>query len=96
MHLRDLDLLGSPDWELLNRIQTEDWTFVTNNARDFLKLYAKLNLHAGLLIVVPNVPVKQQRHLFRTALRKLGPKPDLVNKLVYVELDASITISELP
>lgn len=37
------------------RIIEEDFTFVTNNARDFRKLYAKEDLHAGLVIIVPQV-----------------------------------------
>jgi hypothetical protein len=31
------------------RILDEDFTFVTNNARDFRKLYTREELHAGLL-----------------------------------------------
>lgn len=37
------------------RIVAEDFTFVTNNTRDFRKLYAKEEFHAGLVIIVPQV-----------------------------------------
>ena len=96
MHIRDLHLLGSPDWDIVNRIQSEDWTLVTNNGRDFLKLYSRLNIHAGLVIIVPNVGLKQQRNLFRTALRKLGPTPDLVNRVAKINLLGELSIENLP
>ncbi len=37
------------------RIVAEDYTFVTNNARDFRKLYGNEEIHAGLVIIVPQV-----------------------------------------
>jgi hypothetical protein len=36
-------------------VRREDYTFVTNNRTDFIALYAKEELHAGLVIIVPNV-----------------------------------------
>jgi predicted nuclease of predicted toxin-antitoxin system len=96
MHIKHFDLLGTEDWELISKIQADDWTFITNNGRDFLKLYAKLNIHAGLIIIIPSVSLKPQRRLLRHALRKLGPNPDLINKVVSVELDGRITIEDWP
>ncbi|WP_292364884.1 DUF5615 family PIN-like protein [Mesorhizobium sp.] len=52
-HVNWLGLSGETDWDLMPRILTEDFTFVTNNARDFRRLYAREEVHAGLLIVVP-------------------------------------------
>lgn len=52
-HVNWLGLSGETDWDLMPRIVEEDFTFVTNNARDFRKLYAKEELHAGLVIIVP-------------------------------------------
>jgi hypothetical protein len=39
----------------MTKIRSEDYTFVTNKRTDFTKLYAKEELHAGLVIIVPNV-----------------------------------------
>ena len=36
-------------------VRNGDYTFVTNNRADFASLYAREELHAGLVIVVPNV-----------------------------------------
>jgi predicted nuclease of predicted toxin-antitoxin system len=54
-HLNWLGLSGETDWGLMPRIIEGDFTFVTNNAKDFKKLYAKEPVHAGLVIVVPQV-----------------------------------------
>ncbi|MEI9425662.1 DUF5615 family PIN-like protein [Mesorhizobium sp. Cs1299R1N1] len=40
-HVNWLALSGETDWDLISRIIAEDFTFVTNNARDFRKLYAR-------------------------------------------------------
>ena len=45
-----------------------DFVLVTNNAGDFRRLYAAQPLHAGLVILIPNVRRASQRRLFRGAL----------------------------
>ena len=40
-HVNWLGLRGETDWGLMPRIIEGDFTFVTNNAKDFRKLYAK-------------------------------------------------------
>ncbi len=52
------------DWDLMPRIVAGDFTFVMNNARDFLRLYAREPLHAGLIVIVPQVAPARQRELF--------------------------------
>ena len=52
---------GETDWDLMPRIVDGDFTFVTNNARDFRKLYAQEELQAGRVIIVAQVlPVRQR------------------------------------
>ena len=53
MAVRDLGLLTAKDWTLLERVQNEDWTLVTNNVGEFRKRYArKTTLHAGVVFLV--------------------------------------------
>lgn len=60
--------LGSyKDWQLMAVIREQDYTFVTNNRFDFLFLHGKEPLHAGVIIVIPNVNPLRQRELFRVA-----------------------------
>ena len=81
------------------RIIEEDFTFVTNNARDFRKLYAKEELHAGLVIIVPQVLPVLQRELFALILQDLADTQDMVNEVIEVTLDgedAVLTRYSLP
>jgi hypothetical protein len=86
-HVNWLGLSGETDWDLMPRIVAEDFTFVTNNARDFRKLYAKERLHAGLVIIVPQVLHALQRELFVLILRELGGVQYLVNEVLEVTID---------
>lgn len=82
-HVTYLGLGSSKDWELAKLIVERDYTFVTNNRADFLALYLRTKLHAGLVIIVPNVKPVLQRQLFEAALRLIGER-DLVNTVVEV------------
>lgn len=63
MAVRDLGLLNAKDWTLLERIQNEDWTLVTNNVDEFRKRYArKAVLHAGAIF-----PRRRRRRTGRAA-----------------------------
>ena len=98
-HVNWLGLSGETDWDLMPRIIEEDLTFVTNNARDFRKLYAKEELHAGLVIIVPQVLPAQQRELFALILQDLADTQDMVNEVIEVTLDgedAVLTRYSLP
>ncbi len=69
-------------------ILEQDYTFVTNNRSDFLTLYRGAPLHAGLVVIVPNVRPLLQRELFQTVLSFIGQR-ELVNTVVEVEYHGS-------
>ena len=48
IHVNHLGLSGRPDWELAERTVADKFTFVTNNGVDFIQLFGKMDLHAGL------------------------------------------------
>ena len=58
-HIRDHvnfpGLGGYKDWQLMATVRNGDYTFVIDNRADSASLYAREELHAGLVIVVPNV-----------------------------------------
>jgi predicted nuclease of predicted toxin-antitoxin system len=89
-------LKSSSDWDLVKETMRNDYIFVTNNARDFIPLYQKLNIHNGLVIFVPNARKDVQARLFMTALARLEQEGDFVNKLVRVYYDEHVTIEDLP
>jgi predicted nuclease of predicted toxin-antitoxin system len=95
-HVNFLGLGGYKDWQLMARIRSEDYTFVTNNRTDFAALYAQEELHAGLVIIIPNVTPSLQRQLFRAALSHID-KVDLTNTVLEVELaGTTATCREYP
>lgn len=54
-HVVDLGKAGAKDYQLREIIVKEEFVFVTNNAKDFKRLFEKTELHPGLVIIVPNV-----------------------------------------
>lgn len=82
-HVSHRGLGGLKDWQLMRVIGEEESTFVTNNRSDFLDLHGKEPLHAGVIVIVPNVIPTQQRELFAAALKHIGTR-DLTNTVVEV------------
>lgn len=90
-HVNWLGLSGETDWNLMQRIVAEDFTFVTNNARDFRKLYGRQKLHAGLMIIVPQVLPDRQRALFEAVLDEIGAE-EPINEAIEVELENGVAV----
>jgi hypothetical protein len=89
-----LGLSGLKDWQLMETIRKKEYTFVTNNAGDFSALYAQEQLHAGLVIIIPNVTPARQRDLFTAVLAHIGGR-DLINAVVEADFAAgTITCRE--
>ena len=83
----------------MRRIVKADFTFVTTNARDFRKLYAKEELHAGLVIIIPQLLPALQREIFTGILEELGNEGEFVNEVIEVTIDdgaATLTRYALP
>jgi len=85
-HVNHLGLSGKPDWELADRIVKNEFTFVTNNRVDFMRLFGKMELHAGLIVIVPNVVPSVQRALFEAAILYLAGK-EPINSAIEVSVE---------
>ena len=93
-HVSHRGLSGMKDWQLMRVIREHEYAFVTNNRSDFLDLHEKEPLHAGVIVIVPNVAPSQQRELFSAALKHIGER-DLTNTVVEVRFaDKHIQVSE--
>lgn len=80
-------------------IVAEDYTFVTNNARDFRKLYGNEEIHAGLVIIVPQVVPALQRDLFTLILQEVIGGEELLNEVIEISIEgdeAVLTRYSLP
>jgi len=86
---------GLKDHQLREVALQGEFVFVTNNARDFRKLMEQTELHAGLIVIIPNVAPTLQRELFEHALLETTGLPDMINKVMQVDLD-EVRIYELP
>lgn len=99
-HLADHVLyLGKSGWQdhnLVNVVLEGDYLFVTNNARDFLKLFSEVDLHPGLLLIIPQVRREKQVVLFNAALDFIETLGDTVNRLIEVYSVDDIRLSNLP
>lgn len=93
-HVVYLGMQGWNDQDVLRRVEERDFTFVTNNAVDFRRLYARLPIHAGLVILIPNVVPDLQRELLRVVLDHIGSR-GLINTVIEVGIeDGQIAIVE--
>jgi predicted nuclease of predicted toxin-antitoxin system len=98
-HVARVGRAGWKDWNVVRYASEGDFTFVTNNASDFRRLYTSEPLHAGLIILIPVVGRELQRKLFRAALDELDVIGEPVNRVLEVDLDSEevvVTIYDLP
>ena len=74
-HVTYRGLSGVQDWNLMAPIREGEFTFVTNNAKDFRHLYAQEDIHAGLVILIPTT-------LLAIVLVRAGSDVQLVHRKV--------------
>lgn len=78
---------GWKDRDVVRYAAAGDFVVVTNNASDFRRLLAAQPLHAGLVILIPNVDRAMQCRLFKAALDELASHGEPVNQVLEVDLD---------
>ena len=74
-----------------------DYTSVTNNRLDFLKIHGEQEIHAGLVVIVPSVGREKQLGLFDLILDHLAANPelDLMNTVLEIQIDGAISLRAL-
>jgi hypothetical protein len=85
-----------PDHLIFKTCLRDDLVLVTNNGRDFLRLYAGAEVHPGLVIILPTARRADQRRLFGIVLDWIAGQTELVNRLVEVDKDGLLRVSDLP
>ena len=86
-HVAHIGRAGAKDRDVVRYAAAGDFVVVTNNAGDFRRLFAAQKLHAGLVILIPNVDRAMQCRLFVAALDQLAVFGEPVNQLLEVDLD---------
>jgi predicted nuclease of predicted toxin-antitoxin system len=84
MHVNHLGLRTEADWDLLKIIAEQDWVMVTNNAIEFRGRYRNIELHPGVIFLLPAVRRGAQVRLFEAALNYVQSSPDMINRALDV------------
>lgn len=87
MHVNHLGLRTETDWDLLRVVAEQDWVLVTNNAIEFRGRYREIELHPGVVFLLPAVRREAQLRLFEAALDRARDHPNLVNTAMDVAFD---------
>lgn len=95
-HAARYGLKGAKDHVVFEAVKRRGFLFVTNNRDDFLDLVARADLHAGMIVILPNCRREQQASLFRAALRRVIELGGLVNQVLEIDEHGHIEIFDLP
>jgi predicted nuclease of predicted toxin-antitoxin system len=99
--VRDRCLLGATDPEVLEYALSEDRILVTANVRDFEKLAAEVEIHAGIILIQEgDLLVTEQIELINTVVWVLQSETaigkDLINRVLYVSISGTTKFINLP
>lgn len=96
-HVAYMGLQGQKDWDLLPMLLEKNFVLVTNNGEEFKRRYAKLDIHPGLIIIVPGgIRKERQVELFDSVLDVVEKMSDIINKVISVDKDGNVTVIDLP
>ncbi|EQD75001.1 hypothetical protein B1A_04191 [mine drainage metagenome] len=96
-HVAFMGLQGEQDWDLLPMLIEKNYVLVTNNGEEFKMRYAKLDIHPGLVIIVPGGIIKEKQvELFDRALDVIEVLEDTINKVIEVAEDGAVSVKDLP
>jgi predicted nuclease of predicted toxin-antitoxin system len=101
IHPRDRGRLRDPDHVVFSRCVQEDRILITENADDFRKLAAGVEVHPGL-IILPSVARAQAQRLMERVLDYLQkpsverPQDVLVNAALAITIQGAIQVDPLP
>lgn len=95
VHVAHQGLGGTKDEPLAEFLLEGEWTLVTNNGPDFLRILRRkvsdegLEIHPGLILFLRNMRPALQSVLFQATLDYLAAREDLLNTVLEVDLDSA-------
>lgn len=92
-HVVHYGFQGLKDHVLMRLVREQEFVFVTNNASDFKKLFAREHIHSGLIVIVPSTFPEVQQALFKAALEKIKDN-EPINAVVEVRLEGTQIVIE--
>jgi predicted nuclease of predicted toxin-antitoxin system len=95
-HVRDRKRLGLRDPGVLDMAFEEDRILVTANVDDFVLLAKQRELHAGMILLqVGDLRREHQLAVIRASVAFIKGN-DMVNRVLWVGLDGSMTFEDIP
>ena len=96
-HVAHIGMASAHDFEVTAYAVRNDMICVTNDRADYLRLYARQDVHPGLAIINENVRGPVQVELFERLLDHLeGLNYELVDQVIEIARDGSIQIYDWP
>ena len=96
LHVNWANMSGYRDEVVAVYAMGGDYIFVTNNGVDFRPIYRLLEMHVGLVVIIPSLKKPGQLRLFNQIMDRLESERDIVNKLVEIDETGVITIADWP
>jgi predicted nuclease of predicted toxin-antitoxin system len=99
--VRDRGLLGATDPDVLEYAFNEDRILVTANVRDFERLAAAVEIHAGIILIQEgDLLATEQIELITTVVKILQAEiaigKDLVNRVLYASISGITRFANIP
>ncbi len=98
-HVAHRGWAAEADPQVLRHVMDEDLTLVTNNWIDFRPMLERLELHPGVVVILPNVRRERLVELFSAALAAIhehDPPLDMINTVLQVDADGMVLMYPLP
>lgn len=99
--VRDRGLLGVKDYKILQYAFDEERILVTANVCDFEKVARNCEVHAGIVLIRNGVLLRSEQiaiveKAVKAILNELQSGHDMVNRVLYIELNGTIRFENLP
>jgi predicted nuclease of predicted toxin-antitoxin system len=95
-HVAHYGFAGKKDPSVFARVQQEGFVFVTNNRDDFVDLAGRVDLHAGLVVILPQARREAQKVLFAAVLRHIVELGSIINRVIEIDANGVIDTFGLP
>jgi predicted nuclease of predicted toxin-antitoxin system len=95
-HVTMIGLGSTPDKVIAERAVQTGAVMVTNDARDYRRLYTRFVSHPGLVIMLPSVGKARQVRLFEAVIAFIASEESIVNQLVEIDETGRIAVRPWP
>ena len=92
LHVNWANMSGYRDEVVAVYAMGGDYVFVTNNGVDFRPIYRTLELHSGLVVILPSLKKPGQLILFNQIIDFLENERDFINPLVEIDEKGVISV----